>query len=127
MRSTFLSVAFALVFLLSACEQPAPDISGTWFGEASAIVDAEETTIEVEMDIEQTEADVSGNVYWGPIEATISSVEFDGPQLVLVSEWPEGIITFRGLATDNTFKGRFIIRHEIDPHPFQGAIELTRE
>ena len=91
------------------------------------MVDAEKTTIEVEMDIEQTEADVSGKVYWGSIEATISSAEFSGPQLILVSDWPEGTITFRGLATDNAFKGRFSIRHSLDPQPFQGAIELTRE
>lgn len=119
-------VVTALVFLLIGCEQT-PDMSGTWIGKAEAMVDAEKTTIDVEMDIEQTEADVSGSVYWGPIEATISSAEFSGPQLVLVSEWPEGSITFRGFATDNTFKGRFSIKHSANPQPFQGAIELTKE
>ena len=126
MRPIFLPVVPALIFLLSGCEST-PDISGYWLGEASAIVDAEEVTIEVDMDIEQTEADVSGFVYWGPIEATISSAEFLGPQLVLTSEWPQGTITFRGLANDSTFKGRFFIRHSLDPEPFQGRLELTRE
>lgn len=127
MQSSAPFVAFVLLCLLPGCTEPPPDISGTWFGEASAIVDAEETTIKVDMEIEQREADVEGNVYWGPIEATISSAEFFGPQLVVVSEWPEGTMTFRGRVIENTFKGRFRIKHEIDPYPFQGTIELTRE
>ena len=122
--------AFVLACLLVLCNWSCvetPDVSGAWRGEASAIVDAEETIIDVEMNITQTENDTSGSVQWGPIEAAVSSVEFNGPQLVLVSEWADGSITFRGLANDERFKGRFTIKHGADPQPFRGAFELTKE
>jgi hypothetical protein len=119
-------LACFLAFSSWSCGET-PDVSGAWKGTARAIVDAEDTTIDVEMNITQTENDISGSVQWGPIEATVSFAEFSGPQLILVSEWADGSITLRGLANDNSFKGRFSIEHGADPEPFRGAFELSKE
>ena len=79
------------------------------------------------MDLEQTETEVTGSVFWGPIEATVSSAELSGQQLTLVSEWDEGSITFRGFTTGEVFKGRFSIVRNVDPEPFRGPFELDKE
>lgn len=127
MRLTWHALPALLLIFLCGCEET-PDISGAWIGEASTTVDAEAKTFDLAMDIEQTDTQVTGSVFWGPIEATVSSAEFSGQQLTLVSEWPEGSITFRGFTTGEVFKGRFSIKHDADPgYPFQGAFELTKE
>ena len=126
MRLTWPALPALLLISLCGCDET-PNISGAWTGEASATVDAEAKTFDLVMDIEQTDTQVTGSVFWGPIEATVSSAEFSGQQLTLVSEWAEGSITFRGFTTGEVFKGRFSIVRNVDREPFKGAFELNKE
>ena len=118
---TMLAISF-----LCACTEEIPDVSGTWVGGTTMIVDAEEKKIELELRLTQAEKDVEGSLCWGEIDLMISASSLEGHELFLESEWEGGTIQLRGLVTDDAISGRFQYRFVHEREAFPALFEVTR-
>jgi hypothetical protein len=119
-------VPFGLV-LSFACRDEPPDLSGPWVGSAHMIVDGEAKDVTLRWDLTQREDALGGTLEWDAYQRQITSASITFPKIRLESASSKDTITFEGVLKNESIEGRFAIKYNIDPEPFPGRFEVSRQ
>ncbi len=122
---SFLITTALLVFI--CCAKESVDVCGHWQGNAVTILDGEQIVQDLELDLSETGQEISGHFCWSDFEEQITSIEINGNEVLLKSEWDQGSFVLRGLVIGNTFRGRYSYKFVHDSEPYPGKFEITRD
>ena len=123
-RSVLVLIAFLLMVY---CGEKSVDVCGHWQGKTETIIDGENVVQNLELVLSGTGTDIAGHFRWSDFEEPIATIEINGNEVLLKSEWKQGSFVLRGLVIGNTFKGRYSYKFIHEKEPYPGKFEITRD